>query len=205
MKHIATWIEKDRSKHFDELFAGSDFRVWNAREEDVPWHDIGGLMLTGGSDISAEYLSQPIPDPALILDPDPARDKWEFAFIHKALADELPVLAICRGHQVLNVALGGTLLLDIPGHNLPEQKYADVQELTYTDAANIRFSHVNSSHHQAIDRLGDNLEIEARHAVDGIVEQVRLRNYPFCVGVQYHPERGSIYRPLFEAFFKHGT
>ena len=203
MKHIATWIEKDRGKHFDELFAGTDYRVWNARVEDVPWDDVGGLMLSGGCDISAEYLTQPVPDPGLIKDPEVARDKWEFSVLHKALADELPIFAICRGHQVLNVALGGTLLLDIPGHNLPEQKYGNVQELTYLPSAEIRIPFVNSSHHQAIDRLGEGLEVEAHHAVDHIIEQVRLRDYPFCLGVQYHPERDAIYRPLFDAFLSH--
>ena len=202
MKHVATWIEKDREKHFDELFAGSDFRIWNARVEDVPWHDVRGLMLTGGCDISVDYLTQPVPDPAQIHEPEPARDKWEFPALHRALESGLPILAICRGHQVLNVALGGTLLLDIHGHNLPEQKYGNVQELRYADPAKIRFPRVNSSHHQAIHKLGDGLEIEAWHAIDDIIEQVRLRDYPFCLGVQYHPERDPLYRPLFDAFLE---
>jgi putative glutamine amidotransferase len=136
----------------------------------------------------------------LIVNPESDRDKWEFAALHRALAARLPVLAICRGHQVLNVALGGTLHLDIPGHNLPEQKYGNLQELAFASSAQIRIPKVNSSHHQAIDKLGEGLEVEARHAVDGIIEQVRLRDYPFCIGVQFHPERDAIYRPLFEAF-----
>jgi putative glutamine amidotransferase len=200
MKHIATWIEKDREKHFDELAAAHDLRLWNARVEEVPWDEVRGLLLTGGTDISTEFLTQPVSDPALIHEPDAARDKWEFPTLHKALADGLPILAICRGHQVLNVALGGTLLLDIPGHDLPEQKYGNLQELRYESGAQIRFPFVNSSHHQAIDKLGDGLEVEAWHAVDHVVEQVRLRDYPFCLGVQYHPERDALYRPLFDAF-----
>ena len=60
---------------------------------------------------------------------------------------------------------------------------------------------MNSSHHQAIERLGDGLEVEAWCAADGIIEQVRLRDYPFALGVQYHPERGKIYDALFEDFF----
>ena len=208
MKHIATWIEKDRGKHFDELFAGTDFRLWNAREEEVPWDDVSGLMLSGGSDISADYLKQEISDLTLIREPDAARDKWEFSVIQRAFSDALPIFAICRGHQVLNVALGGTLLLDIPGHNLPEQKYGNLQELRFSSSAKIRIPHVNSSHHQAIDRLGDGLEVEAWHVGDDVIEQVRLRGYPFCLGVQYHPERDAIYRPLFDAFLdnvQHGT
>jgi len=203
MKHIATWIEKDKNRRFDELAAACDLRLWNARVEEVPWDEVKGLLLSGGSDISAEYLTQTISNPEHIREPEPDRDKWEFMTLHKALAERLPVLAICRGHQVLNVALGGTLHLDISGHNLPEQKYGNVQELRYEPGAEVRIPLVNSSHHQAIDKLGDGLEIEARHSVDEIIEQVRLRDYPFCVGVQYHPERDAIYRPLFDAFLAH--
>jgi putative glutamine amidotransferase len=204
MKHLVTWIEKDRGKHFDELFENSPFRLWNARvEEDIPWDDIGGLLLSGGSDISAEWLKQPVPDPALIREPDAARDKWEFPTLSRALAEEMPILAICRGHQVLNVGLGGTLLLDIPGHNLPEQKYGNLQKLRFASSARIQIPEVNSSHHQAIGDLATGLEVEAWHVGDDVIEQVRLKNYPFCLGVQYHPERGAIYRPLFDAFLQH--
>ena len=109
MKNIATWIEKDRNKHFDEIFAGTDFRLWNARVEDVPLDEMQGLMLSGGSDISEEFLTQPVPDPSLIKEPELARDKWEFSTLHWVLGKQLPIFAICRGHQVLNVALGGTI------------------------------------------------------------------------------------------------
>jgi putative glutamine amidotransferase len=160
-------------------------------------------MLTGGCDISQEYLQQPVLDSSLIKDPEPDRDKWEFPVVRRALLQRMPIFAICRGHQVLNVALGGTLLLDIPGHALPEQKYGNIQELKYEPGAEIQIPLVNSSHHQAMHQLGEGLVVEARHASDGIIEQVRLRDYPFCLGVQYHPERDVIYKPLFEAFFEH--
>jgi putative glutamine amidotransferase len=200
MKHIATWIEKDRGKHFEDLFADSNFRLWNARVEEIPWDDVGGLLLTGGSDISAECLNQQVSDPSVIRKPDSNRDLWEFPFLQRALIRHLPILAICRGQQVLNVALGGTLLLDIPGHNLPEQKYENIQELRYSPSAQIRIPRVNSSHHQAVEKLGEGLEVEAWHLGDDVIEQVRLRDYPFCLGVQYHPERDPIYRPLFDVF-----
>jgi putative glutamine amidotransferase len=64
---------------------------------------------------------------------------------------------------------------------------------------------VNSSHHQAVDSLGKNLEVEAWCATDDVIEQIRLRNYPFALGVQYHPERGRIYDGLFEDFFSRLT
>jgi len=161
-----------------------------------------GLLLTGGSDIAPEFLRQEIADPTLIdKDADPVRDRWEFETISKSLACGLPILGICRGIQVLNVALGGTLKLDIPGHKHPDQKDHDIQPLRYDTTANHRFEKVNSSHHQAVDRLADGFEIEAWCATDDIIEQMRLRNYPFALAVQYHPERGKIYNDLFEDFF----
>lgn len=202
MKSIATWIEENALRHFEKFFAGSGFRLWNARVEDVPWGEVKGLLLSGGSDVSVEFLRQEISDPAHIHNPNSARDRWEFSSVSHALGKGLPVFAICRGHQVLNVALGGTLHLDIPGHNLPEQKYGDIQELDYDSSVTLRFPFVNSSHHQAIGTLAPGLVAEAWHAGDGVIEQVRMKNYPFCLGVQYHPERGAIYRPLFEAFIR---
>ena len=113
------------------------------------------------------------------------------------------MFAICKGHQVLNVALGGSLLLDIRGHDAPEDKSRDVQPLRYDVSApgGRRYARVNSSHHQAVDRLGDGLVVEAWHAGDGTIEQVRLADYPAgCLGTQYHPERGAQYAGLFDDF-----
>jgi putative glutamine amidotransferase len=102
--------------------------------------------------------------------------------------------------QTFNVAFGGTLHLDISGHNLPEMKTHDLQPLRSDRNARHQFEKVNSSHHQAIDQLGKGLEVESWCATDDIIEQVRLRDYPFALAVQYHPERGTIYDELFEDF-----
>ena len=173
----------------------------DARRGPVDLAAIDGLLLTGGPDIAAEFHREPPHDPALIQDPEPERDAWEFSAVRSACERGLPILAICKGVQVLNVALGGTLLLDIRGHDLPEMKTGNLQPLRYAADARHRFEMVNSSHHQALDRVADALEVEAWHAGDGIVEQVRLRDYPWGVGVQYHPERDMIYAPLFDDFF----
>jgi putative glutamine amidotransferase len=161
-----------------------------------------GLLLSGGSDISPEFLRQDVPDPS-VLDKqvDRERDRWEFHAVQNALSRGLPILAICKGLQVFNVALGGTLNLDIEGHNLPDQKHGDVQPLRSARGASHSFPKVNSAHHQAIDQLGDDLEVEAWAAHDDIIEQVRLRRYPFGLAVQYHPERSRIYDALFDDFF----
>ncbi len=164
--------------------------------------EMDGLLLTGGPDIALEFLRQEVPDPSILdTDVDPARDRWEFQATEFALGRELPIFAICKGMQLLNVAAGGTLHLDIPGHNDPEMKNADVQPLRTDRAAAHRFDKVNSSHHQAVDRVADGFEVEAWSAKDDIIEQMRLKNYPFALAVQYHPERGGdIYAPLFADF-----
>ena len=192
---------KDK-KWFRPFFAKHpDVHVFDARTGDVPMDQMDGLLLTGGSDIAPEFLGQEVVDPSLIdEDVDPVRDRWEFEAISKSLARGLPILGICRGIQVLNVALGGTLKLDIPDHKLPDQKDYDIQQLRYDTTANHRFEKVNSSHHQAVDRVADGFTVEAWCASDDVIEQMRLRNYPFAVAVQYHPERGKIYDALFEDF-----
>ena len=203
MPNLATWIRPKDTKSFRIIFAKHpEIKVWNARNQDVPLEEMDGLLLTGGSDISPDFLRQEIPD-ASVLDKeiDPKRDRWEFTAVQQALARGLPILAICKGLQVFNVALGGTLKLDIKGHNLPEQRDCDVQPLQSDRRAAHRFSKVNSAHHQAIDRLGEDLEVEAWAAHDGIIEQVRLRKHPFALAVQYHPERSRLYDALFEDFF----
>ena len=203
MPNLATWIRPKDSKWFRPLFARHpEIKVFNARTQTVPLDQMDGLLLTGGSDISPQFLRQEIPDPSVInKDVDPERDRWEFQAVQEALSRGVPILAICKGLQVFNVALGGTLKLDIRGHDLPEQKHRDVQPLRSARRASHRFEKVNSAHHQAIDELGDDLDVEAWAAHDGIIEQVRLRKYPFGLAVQYHPERGAIYDSLFEDFF----
>jgi putative glutamine amidotransferase len=203
MPNLATWMRPKDEKWFQPFFANHpDVHVFDARKGGVPLEKMDGLLLTGGSDISPEFLRQKVDDPSVLSkDMDSERDRWEFKAVQKALSRGLPILAICKGLQVFNVALGGTLKLDIKGHNLPHQHERDVQPLRSARRASHRFPKVNSAHHQAIDQLGDDLEVEAWAAHDGIIEQVRLRKYPFGLAVQYHPERSRIYDSLFEDFF----
>ncbi len=202
MPKMATWIRPKDDKWFQPFFASHlEIKIANARDIAVTLDDADGLLLTGGPDISQEFLRQPVPDPSILeKDADSARDKWEFAAVSKALDLGLPIFAICKGLQVFNVALGGTLKLDIRGHDLPEQKDHDIQPLRVDQHAAHRFEKVNSSHHQAIDRLAERCEVEAWCATDDIIEQFRLRDYPYALAVQYHPERNSHYAPLFEDF-----
>ena len=202
MPHLGSWIRESDHDNFAQFLAPHpEIRLSNARIKPVDLSTLDGLLVTGGPDISAEFHPQPPSDLSLIQDPEPERDAWEFAAVRDAFARGLPIFAICKGLQVLNVALGGTLHFDIRGHNLPEMKLQNVQPLRFDQTARHRFERVNSSHHQALDRVADPLEVEAWHAGDGIIEQVRIRDYPWGLGVQYHPERDSIYASLFEDFF----
>jgi putative glutamine amidotransferase len=202
MLQLASWIRECDTAFF-RLFLDQrpDIRTLNARLEPADMRAVHGLLVTGGPDISAEFLDQPPVDASLIHDPEPERDAWEFSAILAAMNRGLPIFCICKGVQVLNVALGGTLRLDIPGHNLPEMKTANVQPLRHATSALHRFEKVNSSHHQALDRVAARLEVEAWHAGDDVIEQVRIRDYPWGLGVQYHPERDLIYASLFADFF----
>jgi len=205
MPNLATWMREKDEKWFQPFFdKHPEIRVFDARKGKASLAKMDGLLLTGGSDIAPEFLRQEIVDPSAIdKDVDVERDRWEFAAVQEALSRGLPILAICKGLQVLNVALGGTLKLEIPGHKLPEMKDRDVQLLRNDRGAKHRFGKVNSSHHQAIERAADGFEIEAWCAHDDVIEQMRLRDYPFALAVQYHPERGKIYDDLFEDFLLH--
>lgn len=203
MLNLATWMRPKDEPYFERVFAAHpEVKIWNAAHAPVTLEAMHGLLLTGGSDIAPEFLAQEVPDPSVLeADVDPARDRWEFPATKEALARQLPIFAICKGLQVFNVALGGTLHLDISGHNAPEMKDHDVQELRSDRTATHRLEKVNSSHHQAIDRLADGCAVEAWCAKDDIIEQIRLKDYPFALAVQYHPERGGeIYAPLFADF-----
>ncbi len=212
MAKIATWIREVDEPFFSRWFLDEPgLLVRNARYAETalagqPALPDGttGLLLTGGPDIAAEFLHQPVPDPSVIEEAQPERDRWEFAAATEALERGLPIFAICKGVQVLNVALGGTLFLDVPGHNAPALRLHNLQKIEYGSnaPASTRFDLVNSSHHQALDRLGDGLVVEGWSPGDGIVEQVRRANDPYCFGVQYHPERHEQYAPLFREFFE---
>lgn len=205
MPNLATWMREKDEKWFQPFFdKHPEIRVFDARKGEASLTKMDGLLLTGGSDIAPEFLRQETVDlSAIDKDVDVERDRWEFAAVQEALSRGLPVLAICKGLQVLNVALGGTLKLDILGHKLPEMKDRDIQLLRNDRSAKHRFGKVNSSHHQAIERAAEGFEIEAWCAHDDVIEQMRLRDYPFALAVQYHPERGKIYDDLFEDFLLH--
>ena len=160
-----------------------------------------GLVLSGGSDIEPSRYGQPN---AAAKNPDPDRDDMELRLIAEALKVGIPILGICRGAQMLNVAFGGTLVQDI-GDGHTGLRHAVRFEEGSKLAAIARPETVNSRHHQAIDRLGEGLCIAARSAEDGVVEGIEAVDRPFVLAVQWHPEDLAVdgereARALFAAF-----
>jgi putative glutamine amidotransferase len=160
---------------------------------------VAGLVLTGGEDV-APYRYGETPHPAL-GSVNEERDAWELALVANARKRQLPTLAICRGIQVLNVALGGTLIQDIPSqcsaalpHAPTDGRRARVHDVFIESGSRLAevvgtaTLTVNSSHHQSIGRPADGLRITAR-APDGIVEGAEWDGKGWwALGVQWHPE-----------------
>jgi putative glutamine amidotransferase len=192
------------------------------RPEDAAEHVAGldALLLTGGADVDPSFYGT-ARHPALgkVL---PERDAFEIALVQAALSRDLPVLAICRGQQVLNVATGGTLVQDIPSeigggtrHDPDVVRWEmahDVRVLPGSRLQRIlgrdRLA-VNSFHHQAIRTLGKGLQATAWSVDDDVIEGVEMAGRRFVVGVQWHPEafwdHGGVFQPLFEAVVQAGT
>ncbi|GAS95270.1 peptidase C26 [Mycolicibacterium canariasense] len=157
---------------------------------------VDGLIITGGRDVNPESYGQQ--RHSATDEPAGPRDEWEFTLLRAALRRGIPVLGICRGAQVLNVALGGTLhqhLPDVLGHTRHQQGNAvfstsHVRTVPGTRLAGLigESSDAQCYHHQAIDRLGDGLIISAQDTTDGVIEGVELPGDRFVVGVQWHPE-----------------
>jgi putative glutamine amidotransferase len=159
-----------------------------------------GLLLTCGEDISIEFHTETPTEASLIQETNPRRDGWEFEAVNVALKKQMPILAIGRGMEVLNIAMGGTLHLHIDGHqHLPND---NSQPLRYARNATFHFPQVNSAHHQAVKDLADGFIVEAWCQADDIIEQIRLQKYPYALGVQYHPQKHEVYRPVFDSFIE---
>lgn len=147
-----------------------------------------GVVFSGGEDVEpARYGNK---KDALCGRVSPHRDEAELRLFRLAMERQLPILGICRGIQLLNVALGGTLTQHIPGHrdtthSIEVEKDSLLYPLTGDSC------HVNSYHHQIIDRPGEGLRVIARNEEGGI-EAVELPGHPFFLGVQWHPERSFV-------------
>jgi len=163
------------------------------------WLDIlDGIIFSGGADILPAYYDGDAQHPKL-GPPNTARDETEFALLTLALQRKsLPILLICRGLQLLNIAMGGNLhehIADVHPENIHQGKTSFWTLQNHEINYGTRLSEIvqqeqqigQSGHHQGIKDLGGNLRISAQ-AADGIIEAIEHRDHPFCLGVQWHPE-----------------
>ena len=179
---------------------------------------IDGVLLTGGGDVDPALYGETRHDS--VEDAEPGRDEFEIDLARRAMERDLPILAICRGAQVLNVAAGGTLVQDIPtgvpsdlAHSVKEPKDSIAHEIQIAADSRLhealgaaidssRACRVNSRHHQSVGKLGRDMVASAT-APDGVIEGIEVPYRTFCVGVQWHPEnfwRTGEFKPLFDAF-----
>ena len=168
---------------------------------------LGGLVLSGGPDMHPSSYGQE-PDPAL-GPTEPDLDAFELELVRRADALGLPILGICRGMQVLNVARGGTLVQDLPGHRQEEAGRVATHDVVIREGSLLAGamgpgSHaVNSFHHQAVRLVGRGLRAVA-WSTDGLVEAVEATDREFVVGVQWHAEslvaeQAGLYRAFLAA------
>jgi putative glutamine amidotransferase len=202
--------------------AGGEPRVLST--DDPPsLEGFDGLLFTGGGDVDPAHYGEPLRSKT--LPPDPRRDAFELELARLAFTNNTPMLAVCRGLQVINVAAGGTLIQDIAsevtealGHQIDAPLFAIAHEVWVTrgsalssvmqeQLADSEVLHVNSRHHQAVKQTASGFDVCAT-APDGIVEAIERPNARFCIAVQWHPEnfwRTGEFRSLFEEFVKAST
>ena len=179
---------------------------------------LNGLVLTGGQDVDS-YLFGEEPHPK-VGKINPYRDELEITLCKEAVAHNIPVLGICRGAQIMNIAMGGTIYQDIETqvndselicHDQQAPKWFGIHEVEMRDESNLceifgaKVIRTNSFHHQAIRQVGESLFAVA-HTRDGIIEAIESKAHSFYIGVQWHPERmldkDTNTLKLFEAFVK---
>ena len=206
------WKPEDSAPYEEALRAAGIEPVLISPGSPIPQG--AGLLLMGGSDVNPARYGEARGTET--EESDDARDALECALIGEALVRDLPLLAICRGIQILNVEHGGTLIQHLEStarhrRRTPENRGLPAHQVEIVPgtllaaiAGDSLTWDVNSRHHEAIHRLGDGLRISARDPEDGTIEAVERPDERFVVGVQWHPENMSPTDPrqakLFQAF-----
>lgn len=199
--------------------AGGRVRVLEVRDDPgAALDEVDAVLLTGGGDVNPRLYGEA--RHPTVRGAEPGRDEFEIELAQRAMEADVPLLAICRGLQVLNVAAGGTLVQDIPTavagalpHSVTEPSDVVAHTVNVREESRVRAAlgpsvgessecRVNSRHHQSVGRVGKGLVISAS-AADGVIEAVEAPAARFCVGVQWHPEnfwRTGEFNELFGSF-----
>lgn len=200
-------------QNYPTWISGEDIEVIILAYQDQNTHDFDrcdGFLLTGGIDLHPHFYQNQRTNYPNSTDFNESRDHFEIAVFNYAQKHNKPLLAICRGLQLVNVALGGTLIQDLqerdflnhrktPSGDFEHQIEVESASLL-AKIAGLTSGMVNSAHHQGIDQLGGGLKVSAR-STDGVVEAIEYadQELPFFLGVQWHPERMQI--PAFNVAF----
>lgn len=187
--------------------------------EDAPvlLDHLEGLLLTGGADVDPRLYGETAHETVGRVIPE--RDALEIALSREALRRDMPLLAICRGQQVLNVATGGTLIQDLPSqwkgavnHDPEGERWSPAHDVRILPGTRLREIlgqervEVNSFHHQAVKEPGQGVVVSAFAEEDEVVEGIEIPGRRLAVGVQWHPEafwdKDGRFQPLFEALVK---
>ena len=194
---LVIYREADRiAPYRDALLAAGLNPVMREARGPVSLDDAAGLVLTGGSDVDPSLYGET--KQAETEPPDSERDALEASLVEEALAQDLPILAICRGLQMLNVSQGGTLIQhldpphrherdDVP-HDLPVHPVTIQPDTLLSKIAGTNTWQVNSRHHQAVRTVASNLRISAFDPEDRTIEALEHPGRRFVLAVQWHPE-----------------
>ncbi|HLC29736.1 MAG TPA: gamma-glutamyl-gamma-aminobutyrate hydrolase family protein [Dehalococcoidia bacterium] len=158
---------------------------------------IDALVLTGGPDVDPAYYGEPLDPRTGVSEGSKLRDALEIPLVREALKRDMPVLAICRGMQVLNVAAGGSLHQHVEGHQESDQGESACHPVTFEKDSRLArllgldgAAIINSRHHQAVDRVAPGFVVVAT-SLDHIVEAVESHTHRWVFGIQCHPERAG--------------
>jgi putative glutamine amidotransferase len=212
-RRMSDYVESVRRAGGEPIEVGAD--------GEAPEHilaRVDGVLLTGGGDVDPDLYGEARHETFDAA--ESGRDGFEIALTKAAIAAGIPYFAICRGMQLLNVAMGGTLIQDIPTqvpgamqHAVPEPQFAIAHEVWVAKGSRLsalladhmedgETCHVNSRHHQSVQRVAHGFEVTAT-SPDGVVEAMEKPGDGFCIAVQWHPEnfwRTGEFRSLFEGF-----
>ena len=210
---VTSGDKKDAGRYGDALRrVGAEPVIRTPGGGPVELDDFGGLLLTGGTDVNPARYGETAR--AETEPPDDALDEFEMGLARAAIERDLPVFAICRGMQLLNVALGGTLIQHLDGAARHQVRGGEKSEPAHSTrvepATKLRaiagadVLRVNSRHHQAVKSLGAGLIVSARDPEDDTIEAAEMPGKRFVVAVQWHPEDqaagDAAERRIFEAF-----